>query len=392
MNGIRRAFLFALSLGAFALTELQSQESSAAARIPINLVVPATAADLANATDPLTAVIVDALRQDLVRRGFEPRLVVAGSAPETRELTDRSSGSAQSVPRYALSVDTKRAGSRILIRLSWSDEVAGTITATAEREGPADLTLDRTAFLALRDLVGRVGPIERPAPTERTEKIESTPTPSVPPVSVPIPDVGAPPGADSGTHEDKDNAGPPSSAPSVPVRRDNSPVPAPHGGLELGIAVAPFIAAGSLSAFFRLSGIAETRLAYRFPGESMDFAIGVLAASVVFQAEGPLDSATGVFAPLAVEIRLSGPQRPRTFSGYLRLIGGAALFYVNTGTAGSRTSFLPVFGGGIGLAYTFDGNAAISLDLLSSVFLDGTDLIAGFNPGIEISFPIGVRR
>jgi len=358
MNGIRRAFLFALSLGALTLTELQSQERSAVARIPINLVLPA------NAVDPLTAVIVDALRQDLVRRGFEPRLVADGSLPEARELTDQSPGSARSVPRYALSVATKNSGSRILIHLSWSDAVAGSITVTVDREGPADLTLDRTAFSALSDLIGRVGPIERPAPIKRTAPIESIVTPSSPPVSVPTPDVRTPPATDSST----------------------------HGGLELGIAVAPFIAAGSLSAFFRLSGIAEARIAYRFPGESMDFAIGVLAASVVFQAEGPLDSATGVFAPLAVELRLSGPQRPWTFSGYLRLIGGAALFYVNTGTEGSRTSYLPVFGGGIGLSYTFGGSAVISLDLLSSVFLDGTDLIAGFNPGIEISFPIGVRR
>ncbi len=184
---------------------------------------------------------------------------------------------------------------------------------------------------------------------------------------------------------------PPSVPPSV-ESRPARPGARSRRGLELGVGVAPFIVAGDLSIFFRLSGNLQARLSYRIPAGGVDLALGILAAPVIFQVVGPLDSGSGLLVPVAGEIRLGAAFEPDTFVPYLRAVGGEALLYVSTAYEGTRTAFLPYFGGGIGLTRSFGSKVGLSLDLLCSVFVDGSDFIIGLNPGLELTFLLGARR
>lgn len=390
MKGCSPAFLFIVWLTMLVADLSLAQDQTSSDGSPIVVVAQDSRSD---SSQPLNAIAMQSVLQELARRGFSPTLVTAPAPVDADSFAKAVAQSAAPESRYAVSLGSQLAGTRITVRLAWFDAKKSAIEGRVEQEGPADLTLDRVVFSALGRLIAKVGPLEMVrSPSPAATPAETAPPPAETPPVVPPKSAESPavvnPETSPASHpaSQQPPVQPPVLSPQRPSETDA------RRGLELGIAAAPFVVAGDLSLFFRLSGNLQTRLSYRVPAGSLDVAFGIMTAPVIFRVVGPLDSGSGLLVPVAGELRLSAPFAANTFVPYLRAVGGAALLYVSTGTGGSRTAFLPYFGGGIGLTRTFGSKAGLSLDLLTSIFADGTDFIIGLNPGLELTFLLGAHR
>jgi hypothetical protein len=175
-----------------------------------------------------------------------------------------------------------------------------------------------------------------------------------------------------------------------------SPLPKPEAqrgpnGLELGFSGAPFLVGGDDGGFFQAAGDASARVTWYFPSRSLAFGLGLSATCILLQAQGPLESATGILAPLALDLRLSARTEDEQFRPYIHAAFGEALMSLQTQLYGNRLGFLPYAGAGLGLGWVLGSGLGLSIDLSYLVFLDGEDLIMGFNPGVEIDIPVGKR-
>ena len=107
---------------------------------------------------------------------------------------------------------------------------------------------------------------------------------------------------------------------------------------------------------------------------------------------GPLESVTGVIAPLALDFRFAAPAVRGQLLPYIHAAVGAALMSLQTPIYGSQSIFLPYAGAGIGLGWVLGSGLCLSLDLSYRLFLDGSDLISGFDPQFAIDIPLGKRQ
>ena len=138
------------------------------------------------------------------------------------------------------------------------------------------------------------------------------------------------------------------------------------------------------------AGGLEGRATWYFPAGTFAFGLGLSIEGTLFRAMGPLESVTGVIAP-SRGFPIRGASGPRTASALHRRGRGAALMSLQTPIYGSQSIFLPYAGAGIGLGWVLGSGLCLSLDLSYRLFLDGSDLISGFDPQFAIDIPLGKR-
>ena len=301
----------------------------------------------------LAGILELAAKVQIQRKGFRSVVLkrVEGSSsfdPATALGRPETQGAS-----YLLLAEYSEKAGKLELRLAWFDGEAKTWVAEVARSGPEDMLMDELIFRALTDLLDRV------AETSSVPKKADEVAPGTEPAS-PIQE-----SSDSG----------------------KAPSPRTPRGFELSFGVGPFLAGGSLGDFFSLAAGLDCQVLWYFRGQTSSFGLGLSMAGQAFKAEGPLESATGILAPLALELSLVplGTELRPTF----HLSGGAALLYLRTEIYGDRYSVLPFASAGLGLAKVFDSGLGLSLDLAYQVALDGTDLIMGFNPTMKIEFPLG---
>jgi hypothetical protein len=177
-----------------------------------------------------------------------------------------------------------------------------------------------------------------------------------------------------------------------PIEEARVQGPLGPGGLELGFGAAPFLSLGSLGDFFKTAGAAAFGFSWYFPGRSLAAGLGLRAGALLFQAAGPLESAWGVLAPLALELRLVARTEEGQLRPYAKILVGAAYLNLQTNIYGTKSAILPFAGLGLGLDRMFGPGFGLSIDLSYVAYLDGKDLIMGLEPGVEIGIPLGKKR
>jgi|GEM_PF-7052639 hypothetical protein len=317
---------------------------------------------------------------------------------------------------YLLLVEYSDDGKKISLRLSWFDRDAKRWIADLSRSGPENMLMDELIFGALGDLLDRVAatkPITPKTPAQSAAAapaVVPAPTPAPAPATVPAPAppaVSAPPPTQSpaavtaapaavvapsvqGAAEPAPPLPAPPAAPAAVVAQE-PPAPPGPSGLELAFDGGPFVAGGALGDYFGAAGGAGARATWYFPGRNLSFGLGIAAAGLYFQAQGPLESATGILAPLALDFRVTAPADQGRIRPCLHVSAGAALMSLQTAIYGAQSAVLPFAGAGLGIGWVLDSGLGFSVDASYLMFLDGSDLIAGFDPAFEIDIPLGKK-
>lgn len=303
---------------------------------------------------------------------------------------------------YLLLVEYSDDGKKISLRLSWFDRDAKRWIADLSRSGPENMLMDELIFRALGDLLDRVAatkPIApKPASVSPPAASVATPAssaPASPPSPAPAQVQEAPPPAPATAAATTAAAAPSVQGAAEPAPPLPTPptTPAPRGpsGLELAFDGGPFIAGGALGDYFRAAGGGGARATWYFPGRDLSFGLGIAAAGLYFQAQGPLESATGILAPLAIDFRVTAPADQGRIRPCLHASAGAALMSLQTAIYGAQSAVLPFAGAGLGIGWVLDSGIGFSIDASYLMFLDGSDLIAGFDPAVEIDIPLGKK-
>lgn len=336
---------------------------------------------------------------------------------------------------HLLLADCSEKDGGLVLRLSWYDGGAGRWTAELERSGPLGMRTDDLIFGAVASLLEAAAPqpppergaappaaAESAAPPSAGQEAKIVSPNAQEAVAAPSDAAGtaaepaalaATPTADAAGSAAAGTAEPPSEtpAPSGPSAEAGSApaeiVEAAEGppaagseaqgasralsaGFELGLGAAPFLAGGALADFFNLAGGLELRALRFFGGRDAALGLGLRLQGLAFSASGPLQSASGLLAPLAAELdlRFAGA----SVEPSCRFAFGAALLYLDTELYGRRSAFLPFASAGLGLRKTLGSGLGISLDFSYLAMLDGSDLVTGFAPGLGLSLPLGRRR
>jgi len=315
----------------------------------------------ASSNTSLSKILTLAASLQLDRKGY--RSVILAQADETalQDPVAILKGAESEEADYLLLVESSEKEGNLSLRFAWFDSSAGKWITDVQRSGPEDMLTDEMVFKALDDLLDRVAeiaPIKAKPP--KAENIPAQNETPLLPVETPL------------------------ALPKPEVQRGPS-------GLELGFSGAPFLAGGDSGSFFQAAGDAGARVTWYFPGRILAFGLGLSATCMVLQAQGPLESATGILAPLALDLRLIARAEDEQFRPYLHAAVGESLMSLQTQLYGNRFAFLPYAGAGLGLGWVLGSGLGLSIDLSYLVFLDGEDLIMGFNPGVEIDIPVGKR-
>lgn len=306
---------------------------------------------------------------------------------------------------HLLLADCSEKDGGLVLRLSWYDGGAGRWTAELERSGPLGMRTDDLIFGAVASLLEAAAP--QPPPERGAAPSDAAGTAAEPAALAATPTADAAGSAAAGTAEPPSETPAPSgpsaeagSAPAEIVEAAEGPPAAGSeaqgasrafsAGFELGLGAAPFLAGGALADFFNLAGGLELRALRLFGGRDAALGLGLRLQGLAFSASGPLQSASGLLAPLAAELdlRFAGA----SVEPSCRFAFGAALLYLDTELYGRRSAFLPFASAGLGLRKTLGSGLGISLDFSYLAMLDGSDLVTGFAPGLGLSLPLGRRR
>jgi len=338
----------------------------------------------------MAGIVSKAASIRMERRG-EESLVLEGL--DEAALRDPGAVLRQADARGAASfllAESSEKENRLELRLAWFDGIEGRWIAEISKSCPKDMRLDESIFAAVDELFDRVEAqnppgLKAPAETGTTQK-----EPGTSPGQAAEEPAGA---EDADSQAVGKSAGPgnteQAAAPQAPAAASIEGVRKAESGLELGFGLGPFVAAGSLAEFFEAAGCLDARLAWVFAFPRWALHLGLDASGTLIEAKGPLESAQGILAPLALDLRFAsveGSIRP-----YARAYGGAALLYLKTPIYGDRHVILPFFGAGLGLEWVLRSGITLGPDLSYSVAVDGQDLIMGLTPAIEISIPLGRR-
>jgi hypothetical protein len=386
----------AICLVGFLLSSIVFAESSAQDEADVAVVARSLDA-LPDAS--ISKILALAASLQLDRKGYNSVTLAQVDAASLQEPGTILARDESKNANYLLLVESSEKANSLSLRLAWFDKGSGKWVADVERSGPEDMLVDEMIFQALDDLLDRVAAI---APIKAKQpKAESVP---VVPVQNEAPPVQSAPPPASEAPVPASEAAPPSTNGTSPKAAE-TPLPpveaaialpkpeAPRGpsGLELGFSGAPFLAGGDEGSFFQVAGDAGARITWYFPGRSLAFGIGLSATCMALQAQGPLESSTGILVPLALDLHLSGRTENGQLRPYVHAAFGEALMSLQTPLYGNRSAFLPYAGAGLGLGWVLGSGLGLSIDLSYLVFLDGEDLIMGFNPAVEIDIPVGKR-
>jgi hypothetical protein len=274
-------------------------------------------------------------------------------------------------------------GSTLSLRFAWFAAGTRTWLAEVKTSGPEDMQLDGMIFKAVGDLLSLVGPrlpprlepgpSEAATPVEESQDLNAAPAlagpPAQPGASPALPATGVRSPDEAGAVEDRGG----------------------RGGLELSFGAGPFLPSGKLSAFFEAAGGLSGRIAWVFPGKAATLGLGLSATALVFKAQGPLEAATGILAPLALDLRFSADAWDGQFRPYLSAACGAGLMSLQTALYQRQDSILPFAELALGLSRTLSRGLEVSIDLPFLLFIDGRDLIMGFSPALECAFSVWRR-
>jgi hypothetical protein len=156
-------------------------------------------------------------------------------------------------------------------------------------------------------------------------------------------------------------------------------------GLGFALGAAPLVPAGDLAVFLSTGIAASLHAEVQWRRGESTMGVGLSAGATVFRAEGPLDSADGLLAPLVIEARYASMGAGGT-GFYLRGGGGAAAFLVESENEGRLQKIVPCGTASLGLMRRLGARAGIALDAAYAVYLDSGDLIMGFAPGLQVLF------
>lgn len=254
---------------------------------------------------------------------------------------------------HLLLIESSENATTLSLHIAWYDRASDKPIAESHRSGPEDMQMDELIFDAIGDILDRVAAV---APiTPKAMAVADSPKAAM--------------------------------EPSKAAGRVSS-----SRGLELGFGSGPFLAGGALGSYFKAAGGLQGRATWYFPAGTFAFGLGISIEGTLFRAAGPLESVTGVIAPLALDFRFAAPAARGQLLPYIHAAVGAALMSLQTPIYGSQSSFLPYAGAGIGLGWVLGSGLSLSLDLSYRLFLDGSDLLSGFDPQFAIGIPLGKRQ
>ena len=280
---LRAACIFVLSLSsaAFADPPVKTVEDVAIVGHSSNAVSDAS----------MAGIVTFAARLRLEHNGLESLVVPdSGSA-------ERDPGAVLAIPdskgaKNLLLVNYSDDGEKLSLHFAWYDDASKTWIAELDRSGPKNMQIDELIFEAIDDLLNQVA-AKAPSIAKARIAAEQVPAGSAPAAAVAAPVQSGP------------EMAPSTQAPLPPgVPQGSTPQRSP-GGLELAFDAGPFLAGGVLGGYFQTAGEAEGRATWNFPFKTLSFGLGVTATGLLFRAQGPLEAATGMLAPMALDFRLS---------------------------------------------------------------------------------------
>ncbi len=325
----------------------------------------------------LGGIVVFAARLRLEHNGLES-VVVPDTGSAERDPGAVLAGPDSKGAKYLLLLDYSDEGESLSLHFGWFDGASKTWMAELDRSGPKNMQVDELIFKSIDDLLDQVA-AKTPGIAKARIAAEQAPAGPAPAAAVAEPVQNGP------------ETIPSTQAPSLPgVQLGSTPQRSP-GGLELAFDAGPFLAGGALGNYFQAAGEGEGRATWNFPGKAFSYGLGIKAACLLFQAQGPLESAKGILAPLAIDLRLTALADEGRLKPFVHGSAGMALMNLQTPIYGSQSAFLPFAELGLGLGWVLGSGLGLSMDLSYSAFVDGEDLIMGFNPTIGIEIPVGKR-
>ena len=148
---------------------------------------------------------------------------------------------------------------------------------------------------------------------------------------------------------------------------------------ELSYGMAPFLATGQASGYFKTGLFPSFSVDYRLPLGSSLLGVGLYAGVCWFQARGILFDSSTFLIPLGLDLRYALAEE-RPLGLFVRVSGGAALFTIDPGGRGRQFKVIPYILGGIGLVVPFSRASGLVLEPMYAAFLEPQGPISGFTP------------
>lgn len=294
-------------------------------------------------------VVAESLRLALERGGLAVRQDSRPAATEAAALPPPWS----SLPEveHLVAAEYGLVGSELELRLAWYPRGKKEPSATLTRRGRMDLALDRVILLAAEELLRGVNPAlgaVRPPVTGPAVAVIA------PPASPPLPPEGS--------------AG-------IGDRRKR---------LEIGLGAGPFVTTGAASEYFKLGIMPVLNASFLLRGETRRLGLGLYAGANLFDAEGSLESASALLAPLGAAVRyeLGRSSAPLIVLG---LSAGPALISMDT-SGGERLTGLTVYGrGSLGIRLPVGEVFGIAAEAGYDIYWERPYPIMGFCPAVYAS-------
>jgi hypothetical protein len=249
--------------------------------------------------------------------------------------------------------------------MDWRDVRTGVHTTVSGDKAEIDLSLDGYIRRVLDSLFVQVqGQIDAMAERRRTAAADLAAAPAKTPPAAPV--VLAP-----------------AQPPVVGVRptMEDDPRSRPF---VVSTGIAPFIPVGAIAAYTSLGSMATATAELAFPVPWGRLGAGMSLGVVSFAAQGASGLTTSILIPLGLDASLRlGASSP---AGLLfHLSGGAAVFFVNNPSIGTRAKTVPFLRGAMGVELLFSHTVGLLIDAGYDVYFEMPDLIMGVTPALELS-------
>lgn len=265
-----RAALYAFALLQIGLpAALAGQEQSN----PAAVLVLSRALDV-EAERTFQAVVAISLRLALERRGLRVVLQdvpMSDQALSADPLALFASGAGKEAD-YLLLSQYASAGQDLEVRLAWHGRGSGSPAAQLTRRGRKDLALDHMILNAVEELLRTANP----------SLVSSIPRPAEQPATA-QPVAGEPVTAQSASQQ-----------PTVHARRKR---------FDIGLGVAPFVATGQASEYFKLGIVPVLNAVFLFRGEAGRLGLGVYTGANLFSAAGSMETESVALVPTGLLLR-----------------------------------------------------------------------------------------
>jgi hypothetical protein len=371
---MKRTMRFAAAIGLCLLVCPLLGAGQKAAAFPAALVLVAIQAADAEA-EAIRPVLEDAVAYRLKRQGLDTTFLHQKNQESESALIRRALAA-----HAAFSLLCSYAGSRSEMRIAmrWYDIENKSVAAAVDCKGRVDLRLDTLILRALDDLLvrvqDRIEAVLARQPARPAEIPSTEPSPVDPGFAL------QPPAGES----------PPAAPPADEANPLTPPAP-DHGkaGIRflLSPEIAPFIAVGAASYYFKVGAQATAALDFLIPTRSGHLGVGALVGVSFFSAQGTLDKALSFLVPLGADLRYGLSLGPR-LSLMFHLAGGPALLVMSLASGDPLTKVLPFVASGIGLELGLSRVLYLGIDAGYGVYFETPYLIMGFTPALNLSWRV----